>query len=132
MLKSIKYVYLACMKTNLTEVTKNETFVTVDWKTPDCNVNSFTVNATSKNETIVFSRSVKSQTQSLLIGPLRSNTTYRVSVTSVNCAGASEPAQLTVTTSEPQTTTKSASCSACLQNVLGVSFFIFLSLLVGI
>jgi hypothetical protein len=120
------------MKTNLTEVTKNETFVTVDWKTPDCNVNSFTVNATSKNETIVFSRSVKSQTQSLLIGPLRSNTTYRVSVTSVNCAGASEPAQLTVTTSEPQTTTKSASCSACLQNVLGVSFFIFLSLLVGI
>jgi hypothetical protein len=121
-----------CMKTNLTEVTKNETFVTVDWKTPDCNVNSFTVNATSKNETIVFSRSVKSQTQSLLIGPLRSNTTYRVSVTSVNCAGASEPAQLTVTTSEPQTTTKSASCSACLQNVLGVSFFIFLSLLVGI
>ena len=81
-----------CMKPSLSEGRKNQTFVTVNWTTPDCNnlpVNTFRVNATFLNGTSVFFRDVNSQITSLLIGPLNPDTKYKVYVTFINCASLS-------------------------------------------
>ena len=134
------------MKPSLSEGRKNQTFVTVNWTTPDCNnlpVNTIRVNAAFLNGTSVFFRDVNSQITSLLIGPLNPDTEYKVYVTIINCAGQSDPAELTVTilsgdevspsptVSRPlPTTLKPSSSSTCLQTLNVLLCFVFLSFLV--
>jgi hypothetical protein len=136
----------SCLMPYLTEAENNETSVTVNWTTPDCDglpIDSFTVQTSLENGTSVFSKTLESQVRSLLISPLSPNTKYRIYVTSVNCAGSSEPAAVTVTTqsirpegTSPQPTvtpsvvaTERGSSSTCLQNAILVFFLVLLSLL---
>lgn len=136
----------SCLMPYLTEAENNETSVTVNWTTPDCDglpIDSFTVQTSLENGTSVFSETLESQVRSLLISPLSPNTKYRIYVTSVNCAGSSEPAAVTVTTqsirpegTSPQPTvtpsvvaTEGGSSSTCLQNAILVFFLVLLSLL---
>ena len=138
------YLFAACMKPLLGEVGVNQTFARVIWITPDCNnlpVNTFNVAAFSLNGTNVFIRNVDSHhyVTSLLIGPLSPGTMYKVYVTSINCAGRSDPGELNVTTMSakplapplaPVFVSGKSSSSKCLQNLNVLLCFVFLRFLV--